>query len=138
MTNIFVYGTLMFEDVWNRVVEGDYEKVDGTLHGYVRKAVKGEEYPAVIKGDPDSMVKGLICLGVDDHDLKLLDHFEGDDYVRVCEEVETTGNGIIKAEVYVLKRGCENILDDCDWDMESFADSGIQRFIKGHDSFFSK
>lgn len=45
--HLFTYGSLMFENVWRRVVSGRYRSTPATLHGYRRQRVRGEDYPAL-------------------------------------------------------------------------------------------
>ena len=38
--NVFTYGTLMNKKVIKNIVKTDFESVDATLEGYIRKKVK--------------------------------------------------------------------------------------------------
>ena len=67
MKNIFVYGSLMFDSVWNRVVTGSYSKIEGQLFGYSRFTIKGEHYPGLI--EKPGTVDGVIWLDVSDTDI---------------------------------------------------------------------
>ena len=48
--HIFTYGSLMFDGVWSKVVDGIYEKVGARLYGYQRRKIRGEIYPTVLPG----------------------------------------------------------------------------------------
>ena len=62
MKNMFVYGTLIFDDTWNRIVQHHYEKQAAMLPGYKRLSVKGECYPGLVKTFNGS-VEGVIYFG---------------------------------------------------------------------------
>lgn len=57
MTHLFTYGSLMFEDVWNRLVKGNYLSQKAMLaNGYARRCVKDDVYLSSSK--PMSLSKG--------------------------------------------------------------------------------
>ncbi len=122
-TNIFTYGSLMFAEVWTRVVTGDYRSVRARLDGYARFEVRDQTYPGMV-AQANSQVAGVLYLDVDDADLARLDHFEGDDYQRVAHEVACEDGFARAAETYVYR------LHDCllktSWQPETFA---MQRFL---------
>jgi len=132
MPNIFTYGSLMFDQVWCRVVKGDYERCEAVLQGYDRKCVRGEVYPALFPSAPQSQVQGIVYLDISAADLGSLDRFEGDYYFRKTEQVNTREAGIVSAEVYVLKEEYYSILSHQDWDPEYFSSHGIHYFIHSY------
>jgi len=80
-SHVFTYGSLMFAEVWTRVVTGRYRSVEGVVHDHARFAVVDQDYPGMIEV-PGASVGGLVYLDVEAEDLKRLDRFEGDDYRR--------------------------------------------------------
>jgi gamma-glutamylcyclotransferase (GGCT)/AIG2-like uncharacterized protein YtfP len=129
MVNVFTYGSLMFNPVWSRVVAGSYERCEGLLQGYDRKAVRGEIYPVLIPSSPPSLVQGIIYFNVSSSDLARLDHFEGEYYVRKTEQIITESKEIFPAEVYVLKEEYYAIISLKAWDPVHFSTTGIHFFI---------
>ena len=87
--NLFVYGTLMFPEVWRRVAGGEHRRQSATLRNYAAYRVRGEPYP-VLAPAPGATVSGAIVYGVEDDVLTRLDAYEGDLYVRIDVEVATT------------------------------------------------
>ena len=85
--NIFTYGSLMFSEVWQRVVAGRYQSYPAILHDYQRFAVRDDTYPGIV-ARAGSSVSGLMYAGVAVDDIVALDHFEGVDYRRI--EVDAT------------------------------------------------
>ncbi|KAG2188885.1 hypothetical protein INT44_004025, partial [Umbelopsis vinacea] len=88
----FFYGTLQSETVLLRVLCGaevpnetlasklkTLKLRPAVLKGYRRHALKGLDYPGVVKSvSAESSVLGLLCEGLNRHDILRLDAFEGD------------------------------------------------------------
>jgi gamma-glutamylcyclotransferase (GGCT)/AIG2-like uncharacterized protein YtfP len=122
--HVFTYGSLMFADVWSRVVKGRYASIEGRVEHHARYAIDGADYPGMVARD-GSRVTGRLYLDIDDDDLRRLDEFEGVDYRRDVVTV-TAADGIVRdAETYVYLRG-ERLLDTA-WVPEEFA---MQRFLE--------
>lgn len=49
MMNVFVYGSLLFPEIAEGLSGQKLEWQDATLNGYSRLALKGADYPAIIK-----------------------------------------------------------------------------------------
>lgn len=121
---MFTYGSLMFPEVWTRVVAGDYRAVVGSLEHHARFAIDGETYPGVVARS-DVRVDGVLYLDVSDDDVARLDAFEGDDYLRGRVEIACSDGTVRPAEVYVY-RLVDRLLPS-PWEPESFA---MQRFME--------
>ena len=121
--NIFTYGSLMFPEVWTRVVVGPYRSMRARLEGYARYEVRDQTYPGMVK-QLGSSVEGVLYLDVNDADLAMLDHFEGDDYERVALEVACE-DGIVRETDTYLYRLPDRLLKTA-WRPDAFA---MQRFI---------
>lgn len=122
--NIFTYGSLMFPEVWTRVVAGDYRSVHARLDGHARFEVRNQTYPGMVPQER-SHVAGVLYIDVDEADLERLDHFEGDDYQRVTREV-TCEDGVARAaETYVYR--LPDGLQKTSWEPDGFA---MQRFLE--------
>ncbi|MBP9612525.1 MAG: gamma-glutamylcyclotransferase, partial [Sulfurospirillum sp.] len=78
MAHIFTYGSLMFEEVWNSLVLGQYTSAPAFLEGYARRCVKNEEYPVVFEANES--VNGILYYDVEPYDVERLDAFEGEYY----------------------------------------------------------
>ena len=122
--HVFTYGSLMFADVWSRVVKGRYESIEGHVDHHGRFAIHGVDYPGMVARD-DSQVTGRLYLDVDDDDLRRLDQFEGVDYRRDVVTVTAVDGVVREAETYVYLRG-DRLLDSA-WEPEAFA---MQRFLE--------
>jgi len=129
MTNIFTYGTLMFDEVWSRTVEQGYERSESLLQGYDRKCVRGEVYPVLVPSSPASQVQGITYRNVSASDLARLDEFEGEYYFRKTEQVISLDKTILPADVYVLKEEYYSIITPREWDPVYFITKNIHVFI---------
>lgn len=128
--NVFTYGSLMFPEVWQRVVRGNYASRKAYVSGMRRFAVKDELYPAVVEGKVEDRVDGVLYGGLNESDLMLLDVFEGDQYVRQTVTVTLEGGETAQAEVYVFKAQFRNLLEGRDWDAGQFGLQYLQEFIQ--------
>ncbi len=124
MSHVFTYGSLMFADVWTRVVEGDYRSLRARLDDHARFEVRDQTYPGMV-AQQNSRVEGVLYLDVDDADLARLDQFEGDDYVRATLGVACEDGSARAAEAYVYRLA--DRLSKTMWQPEAFA---MQRFLE--------
>ncbi len=124
---LFVYGSLMFDKVWNKVVGRPGERLPCTLGGWQRLGIRGAEYPALVPGK--GSVKGLLRLGLSRADMDKLDHFEGEEYRREELQVETMGGRTVPAQVYVFKEAYHHLLLPEPWSVEDFEENGLARFF---------
>ena len=122
--HVFTYGSLMFAEVWQRVVRGQYRSMPVTLAGHARFAVRDETYPGMIERT-GAQVVGVLYFDVDTADLAALDHFEGLDYRRIAVSVMADGGEAFDAESY-LYLPAQKLLDQ-PWDPEAFQ---MQRFLQ--------
>jgi gamma-glutamylcyclotransferase (GGCT)/AIG2-like uncharacterized protein YtfP len=132
MASVFTYGTLMYEEVWLRVVGSQLAGERATLEGYLRRQIKGDVYPAIYPGE--GQVIGVLYAGLSDGDLVRLDAFEGDYYLRTQVEVETVSSGPVKSHTYVLKPEYYPLIGE-EWSRVEFETSGLRQFISQYKGF---
>ncbi len=60
MTALFVYGTLMADEVLATLLHRVPQHKPATLSGFSRHSIKGVVYPAIIPSTADSSVSGLV------------------------------------------------------------------------------
>ncbi len=135
MYNLFTYGSLMFSEVWNRVVDGNYRSRHATLRGYVRRQLRGETYPAIVPAPGESCVDGVLYCGIIPEDMARLDRFEGDYYTCSAVTVLTTAGAALDAYTYVLREQYHHMLSAEAWDTELFLKEGIQQFLSDYSGF---
>jgi gamma-glutamylcyclotransferase (GGCT)/AIG2-like uncharacterized protein YtfP len=115
--NIFTYGSLMFPQVWQRVVRGRYRSASATVPDHVRYALIGETYPGMI-AQAGGSVPGVVYFAVDAHDVAALDAFEGSAYRRVRLDASLASGEKIMADSYLFLLPQQ--LSDRPWDPDSF------------------
>lgn len=133
MKNIFVYGSLMFEEVWNQLAQTHYNKIDAQLSGFTRLKVKGEEYPGIIPSSGKEVI-GKLYLDVCASDIEQLDIFEGEFYQRSQVIVLSDKNEYV-ADTYIFKPKYQTLLSGKEWDVGLFKDKGLQKFLAKYGYF---
>lgn len=98
--HVFTYGSLMFPQVWQRVVQGDYRSEPACLTGFARFAIAGETYPGMV-AQAGASVMGVLYFNVGQHDMAALDAFEGEDYRRDTVSVALESGGTVDAQTYI-------------------------------------
>ncbi|PKA62536.1 Protein AIG2 [Apostasia shenzhenica] len=89
--NVFVYGSLLADDVVNMLLKRLPPRSPAVLRGYHRFSIKGRVYPAILPVESKS-VTGRVLLGITDTELNLLDIFEDGEYKRNTVEVSLNGD----------------------------------------------
>ncbi len=123
MMNVFVYGSLLFPEIADGLCGQKLKSEDASLSGYARFALKGADYPAIIKKD-NSKVKGKVLRNLDENAIYLLTFYEGDEYGMAPVKVETD-SGIVNAVAFVWMAGNE-YLEDFDWSEEKFESESLE------------
>ncbi|MDH5473777.1 MAG: gamma-glutamylcyclotransferase [Gammaproteobacteria bacterium] len=134
MNNIFVYGSLMFAPVWDRIIANHYQKCEAHLHGFKRLSIKNEVYPALVKAHEHS-VSGVLIFDLRDSDLASLDQFEGDYYQRTPVQVEDKNGTLHLSDVYLFDQQYSHLLLDSEWDLNKFSQTGIDEFLSHYAGF---
>lgn len=126
MANVFAYGSLMYPEVWERVVRGKYRSSRGTIHGFRRLGVRDEEYPALVIDKTAAPIEGRVYFDVTADDVALLDAFETTQYARVSVAVTIDQKPIV-ADAYLFL-DIEKVTDR-DWDPALFEREGLPKFL---------
>jgi gamma-glutamylcyclotransferase (GGCT)/AIG2-like uncharacterized protein YtfP len=129
MAHVFTYGSLMFREVWKRVVKNDYRSTLGTIHGFRRVRVRGKEHPALVIAKGGAPIEGRIYFDVLDDDLSRLDQFETHRYARVSIAATIDATPTV-ADAYLALNHDE--LTNEDWDVAKFEREGLPKFIAGY------
>lgn len=125
MAHVFTYGSLMFPEVWTRVVGGRHRAEPAVLDGFSRHALAGRDYPGMVRAAAASQVQGVLWRDVDDVDLGRLDAFEGAEYRRIEVPVRRASGEVLQAGTYLYVAG--DLLVAQDWDPQAFV---AQRFLQ--------
>ncbi|KQJ93244.1 AIG2-like protein D isoform X1 [Brachypodium distachyon] len=87
--SVFVYGTLMAEEVVRVLLGRVPPSSPALLPNHQRFSIKGRVYPAILPVD-GSRVSGKVFRGLTDGELDVLDIFEDEEYVREIVGISLT------------------------------------------------
>ena len=127
MKHLFVYGSLLYDEVLNKLLSNQYQKIQAELAGYKCVRLKKEVYPVLVPCELSSTT-GLLLIDVKPDDLQTLDEFEGDYYFRSTANV-TAQEENYQAEVYLFKTEYGNLLADELWDASEFRERVLGEFL---------
>jgi gamma-glutamylcyclotransferase (GGCT)/AIG2-like uncharacterized protein YtfP len=127
MEHLFAYGTLMCEDIMERVSGCRLSAAPAILRGYRRLSVRGAEYPGIIPHE-GSRVEGLVYRHVSDSAWIRLDRFEGEMYARQRVQIELHDGATLLAAAYVVQPHFRGGLEKTEWDFAAFLRSRKSRF----------
>lgn len=130
MKNIFVYGSLMYDEVWYKIVQGFHQKIKAEIVGYKRLKIKNADYPGLITGE--GIVEGLVWLNVSQSNIDKLDLFEGEFYQRVEDIATDINNNKLVVDFYLIQDSYLSILEDVEWDEKEFKQHGLENFLKNY------
>lgn len=130
MNSLFVYGTLMFPEVVEKLI-GEFALKDAVLEHFCRVKVLDHgnmlPYPALIHQE-GALTEGKLLQGISELQLTILDEYEGNEYERIEVEVNTE-NGKDRAWCYVWKNENQAELSK-DWDPEEFERLALMDYLR--------
>ena len=126
---IFVYGSLLCEEVRETLLGRSVEVRAGLLEGYRRHRLRDESYPGIAKPDVIEndgeyrhvAVAGEMLYGLTNAERGLLNEFEDDEYIlsQVPVRCLQGDRATVQAWAYVWN-GSKDILLDEDWQLTQF------------------
>ncbi len=134
MSDVFVYGTLLLQDIQRRVTGRTFEAVAARLKGFARRRVRGETYPSLVP-DAGAWVDGAVLRDVDDSSLARLDAYEGDAYERIPVRVRCADGRETDASLWLLRASERQRLSDEPWDLATFVARDLARFEAEYEGF---
>ena len=127
MSDLFVYGTLCFPEIVEKLTGKTFQSEQAILKGFHRRRVKNADYPAIVKND-NSEVKGILFHDVDDLSFQIINFYEGDDYR--CKTLGININdGFVNAKVFIWDSDY-NRLDHVDWDSNKFFKKSLEIYLE--------
>jgi gamma-glutamylcyclotransferase (GGCT)/AIG2-like uncharacterized protein YtfP len=128
--HVFTYGSLMFPEVWGRVVAGEYVSVPGWIRGYSRYRIRGERHPALLSDPGAERLDGVVYLDVGSQDIAALDRFETAAYQRREVPVELESGERANAWVYVFVD--PGWIERAAWDPARFRAEDLAAFLRDY------
>lgn len=124
----------MCDDIMLSVVGVTCTSRPGTLSGYQRLCVRGEDYPALVPFSGGSVV-GVVYYDILPTAWDRLDRFEGDMYARCCVHIDLGQMEQLSADTYVVKPDYTDLLESRPWQFDRFLQQGKQRFIEAYGGY---
>lgn len=129
--NLFAYGTLLFPEIWRRVVPREFDAMPAAVRGFRVRRAAGELFPVMLAAGADDEVAGLVFFDVDAATIALLDQYESELYDRVAVEA-TLGDGRrVPCEAYVLPDSRARFASDERWTPQWFREHALDRYLAG-------
>ncbi|KAL9400570.1 hypothetical protein Peur_009531 [Populus x canadensis] len=127
--NVFVYGSLLADDVVRALLSRIPQSSPAILNGYHRFSIKGRVYPAILPAE-NKKVSGKVLHGITDPELYILDEFEDVEYERVTVDVSLMDNSNkTQALAYVWSdKNDSNLYGE--WDFEEWKRTQMEDFAK--------
>ena len=128
-TQLFAYGSLMFQEVWWHVVGRELNAQPATLSGHQVYTVAGYSFPGLVESEPADQVEGLLISNITTPEWARLDAFEDSFYLRQAVTVEVAGGETAEASTYLVPAGRRSVLSDRRWDRERFEQEHLAAFV---------
>jgi gamma-glutamylcyclotransferase (GGCT)/AIG2-like uncharacterized protein YtfP len=132
--HLFAYGTLMFPDVWRRVVGRAFAAQRAILGGFSVRCVDLGAFPVMIRSDSiEERVEGLVYFNIDDATRKRLDEYESALYERIDVYPVLDSGNAIACQAYVLSDGKRRHALTEHWDAAQFQRDELADYLRGLD-----
>ncbi|XP_075506050.1 AIG2-like protein D [Primulina tabacum] len=129
MTNVFVYGSLISDDVVSALLSRVPPSHPAILPNYHRFSIKERVYPAIIPVENKKVV-GKVLIGITPPELYILDTFEDAEYERKTVDVLLNDSSEkLQVETYVWQNKTDPNLYG-EWDFEEWKQLHLKDFLK--------
>jgi gamma-glutamylcyclotransferase (GGCT)/AIG2-like uncharacterized protein YtfP len=119
--HLFAYGTLMFPEIWRRLIGREVATVTATLAGYAVYRVSNGSYPVMVSADSGAEVHGVIYFNVDQPAIAILDEYESSMYDRVAVTAMAGDGRSVECQAYVLPEARRAYASNEPWDADRYA-----------------
>jgi len=128
VSELFVYGTLIFAPVIEAVTGRPHKGQTAKLHNFAAYKVVGDVYPGIwhLAG---VTTDGILYQDISSEDLEILDRYEGEEYNRELLEVETEDGNMHRAWVYTYRPAYHHMLSETPWNAEFFNESELESYV---------
>lgn len=126
MHPVFVYGTLLVDEILLAVLGRTVTRTPAVLHGYFRGTIDGQVYPGITPHEGSSVL-GAILGSLSASELTALDEYEGELYERKPVAVLVAGQ-TISALSYVVHPRARDLLTRTPWDLSAFKREHTKNF----------
>lgn len=124
MENLFVYGSLLFNEIIKGLTGKTFRSERVILSGFKRISVIDSDYPALVK-DKNSEVEGRVLFDVDKRSLDIISFFEGEEYAQTMVNLKPAS---LKALAFTWKANL-NYTQNIEWDAKIFETESLPFYI---------
>ncbi|KAK9052760.1 hypothetical protein SSX86_029390 [Deinandra increscens subsp. villosa] len=126
---VFVYGSLLANDVVQVLLNRLPQTSTAILNGYHRFSIKGRDYPAILPVE-NKKVTGRVLIGLSATELDILDMYEDDEYdKRIVDVSLLDASEVLQAYAYVWANSTDPDLYG-EWDFEEFKESKLKDYLE--------
>lgn len=119
LTDLFVYGSLLFADVFRGVTHLQLDCEPALLAGFARYRVRGASYPAIVP-EPGAETAGGVYRDLPAEAMEALDRFETAMYERRRVRVTLSDGRPRIVEAYVCTPAARHLLEPTPWNPDEF------------------
>ncbi|KAI3728242.1 hypothetical protein L6452_16875 [Arctium lappa] len=131
---VFVYGSLLADDVVRVLLNRIPQSSPAILNGYHRFSIKGRVYPAILPVE-NKKVTGRVLVGISATELDILDKYEDYEYDKRTVDVSLLDTSeVLQAYAYVWANSADPDLYG-EWDFEEWKDTEMKDYVKMTTSF---
>ncbi|KAI8467059.1 MAG: hypothetical protein J3K34DRAFT_524060 [Monoraphidium minutum] len=127
---VFVYGTLMADEVLRLLLKRVPPSKPATLAGHRRHAIKGQVFPAIVPAEADASVRGKVLLQLSDKELNILDVYESEEYYRTRVAPVLDDGEKVDADVYIWRDAYRDQLQPGEWDYGAFMSNDLAPYLE--------
>jgi gamma-glutamylcyclotransferase (GGCT)/AIG2-like uncharacterized protein YtfP len=126
--NVFAYGTLMLDEVWEFVTGRIHPSTPGTLADHRVRKLAGQTFPGMIPATGD-LARGRVWRDVTTTDLEKLDRFESGIYQRETVNVQCGDGGPCSCWAYLIRPANQGMLLEEPWDLDEFRRLHLETYL---------
>jgi len=128
--NLFAYGTLMFPEIWERVVGGEFRHVPATVHGFSVYRAAGQLFPVMVAAGEHDSVAGIVIYDPTAAELATLDAYESEIYERIDVSAVLADGRIERAQAYLLPAAMRHLASREAWTADWFRREAMAAYMK--------
>lgn len=128
--NLFAYGTLMFPEIWERVVGGEFRHVPATVHGFSVYRAAGQLFPVMVAAGEHDSVAGIVVYDLTAAELATLDDYESNIYERIDVSAVLADGRIEQAQAYLLPVAMRHLASREAWTADWFRREAMAAYMK--------
>jgi gamma-glutamylcyclotransferase (GGCT)/AIG2-like uncharacterized protein YtfP len=128
--HLFAYGTLMFPEVWDRVVGRGFTPAPATATGFAVYRVRNGLYPVLVRAVASQVVQGVVYRDLDAETIAALDAYESDFYERIAIDATLADGTTLTSQAYLLSSENLRHASEEPWDAADFKRNSLASYLR--------